>query len=87
MKLMADSMPENQMSQIRAELFAGRKIQAIKIYREATGEGLKQAKDAVEALEAEMRVQSPEQFEAPTKRGCLTMVVLLVIPAVVAACI
>jgi ribosomal protein L7/L12 len=28
----------------------GKKIQAIKIYREATGVGLKQAKDAVEAM-------------------------------------
>jgi hypothetical protein len=32
------------------ELMAGRKIQAIKAYREATGLGLKDAKDAVEAL-------------------------------------
>jgi ribosomal protein L7/L12 len=29
----------------------GKKIQAIKVYREVTGEGLKEAKDAVEALE------------------------------------
>lgn len=32
------------------ELVAGRKIQAIKEYREATGAGLKEAKDAVELL-------------------------------------
>jgi ribosomal protein L7/L12 len=32
------------------ELVAGRKIQAIKAYREATGVGLKEAKDAVELL-------------------------------------
>ena len=32
------------------ELLAGRKIQAIKEYREATGAGLKEAKDAVELL-------------------------------------
>jgi ribosomal protein L7/L12 len=32
------------------ELSAGRKIQAIKVYREATGVGLKDAKDAVELL-------------------------------------
>ncbi len=29
---------------------AGRKIQAIKVYREATGAGLKDAKDAVDLL-------------------------------------
>lgn len=32
------------------ELSAGRKIQAIKKYRDATGVGLKEAKDAVEQL-------------------------------------
>ncbi|MEV6925277.1 ribosomal protein L7/L12 [Dactylosporangium sp. NPDC051485] len=32
------------------ELVAGRKLQAIKAYREATGVGLKEAKDAVEAI-------------------------------------
>jgi ribosomal protein L7/L12 len=32
------------------ELSAGRKIQAIKVYRQATGVGLKDAKDAVDLL-------------------------------------
>jgi ribosomal protein L7/L12 len=32
------------------ELLAGRKIQAIKEYREATGAGLREAKDAVELI-------------------------------------
>ncbi len=36
---------------VRSLLDQGRKIEAIKIYREATGAGLKEAKDAVEALE------------------------------------
>ncbi len=36
---------------IRRELAQGRKIQAIKLYRDQTGAGLKEAKDAVEAME------------------------------------
>ncbi|WP_344618521.1 ribosomal protein L7/L12 [Dactylosporangium salmoneum] len=40
------------------ELAAGRKIQAIKAYREATGVGLREAKDAVEAI-ARLRGLSP----------------------------
>lgn len=32
------------------ELLAGRKLQAVKVYRAATGAGLAEAKDAVEAL-------------------------------------
>ena len=36
---------------VRSLLSEGRKIEAIKVYREATGAGLKEAKDAVEALD------------------------------------
>ncbi len=41
----ADASPEQLLR-------AGRKIEAIKRYRELTGAGLKEAKDAVEALES-----------------------------------
>jgi ribosomal protein L7/L12 len=37
-------------SQILALLREGQKIQAIKLYRENTGKGLREAKDAVEAI-------------------------------------
>ncbi len=39
------------IAEVRALLRAGRKIEAIKRYREVTGVGLKDAKDAVEAME------------------------------------
>jgi ribosomal protein L7/L12 len=45
-------------SQVEAELRAGRKINAIKLYREATNLGLKEAKDAVEAMERSMGLGS-----------------------------
>ena len=35
---------------VMQELLAGRKLQAIKVYRAATGASLREAKDAVEAL-------------------------------------
>jgi ribosomal protein L7/L12 len=38
-------------AQLVLELAAGRKLEAIKLYRERTGVGLKQARDAVDALE------------------------------------
>ncbi|MEV4825676.1 ribosomal protein L7/L12 [Micromonospora sp. NPDC049274] len=37
-------------AEVLQELLAGRKIQAIKVYREVTGAGLREAKDAVELL-------------------------------------
>ena len=39
------------LAQVRAALAAGNKIEAIKLYREHTGLGLKEAKDAVDAME------------------------------------
>jgi ribosomal protein L7/L12 len=44
--------PDSLEGQIRSLMQAGRKIEAIKIYRQETGSGLKEAKDAVEALAA-----------------------------------
>ena len=43
--------PPEVLAKLREHLKAGRKIEAIKAYREATDVGLKEAKDAVEALE------------------------------------
>jgi len=42
------------MSQVRALLQAGKKIEAVKLYREMAGVGLKEAKDAVDELEREL---------------------------------
>lgn len=49
------------VERIVALLRAGQKIEAIKIYREATGRGLKEAKDAVEAIERRDVAFSPGQ--------------------------
>jgi ribosomal protein L7/L12 len=41
------------MDQVQSLLMQGKKIQAIKVYRDLTGVGLKEAKDAVEQLAGE----------------------------------
>ncbi|MEV4445784.1 MULTISPECIES: ribosomal protein L7/L12 [Streptomyces] len=45
---LAEADPE--LEQVAALARDGRKIQAIKVYREVTGAGLKEAKDAVDRL-------------------------------------
>ncbi|SFG34837.1 ribosomal protein L7/L12 [Streptomyces mirabilis] len=45
---LAEADPE--LEQVAALAHDGRKIQAIKVYREVTGAGLKEAKDAVDRL-------------------------------------
>lgn len=61
--------PEAAPGAIEDALFAGRKIAAIKLYREVHGGGLAEAKQRIEALEAQLRKSSPERFA--TKKGCL----------------
>jgi len=68
---MADLLPDGVVQQIRDALFAGQKIGAIKLYREATGLGLKEAKDFIDALEAKLRAAEPERFTGdPGGKGC-----------------
>jgi len=47
----ATTLPAESEAQVRILLAAGRKIEAIKVAREATGLGLKHAKDLVESME------------------------------------
>src|SRR2546430_6356460 len=55
-------IPEAQATQIREFVFAGRKIEAIKLLRQSTGLQLLDAKTVIEKLEAELRQASPEKF-------------------------
>ncbi len=59
-------LPEEMLALIKDSLFRGRKIDAIKFYRDCTGAGLADAKAAVERLEAELRAVSPEKFATVT---------------------
>jgi len=68
---------DQQRQAIEAAIFAGNKIEAIKLYREATGVGLAEAKEAVEALETSLRQKSPEKFTASRKKGCAGVVAVL----------
>jgi ribosomal protein L7/L12 len=74
--MMEDAIPNvapgSFEEQILALLQGGKKIEAIKLYREKTGKGLKEAKDAVEALAKEHNI-------TPSKAGCAG--VLLIVAA------
>ncbi len=82
--------PENRRSELIALLQQGQKIEAIKVYREATGSSLKEAKEAVEEMEVTQegnRHPSPAATRQGTRldpfedknprRGCTNIVVLL----------
>ncbi len=85
---MSDQLSQEQIEEI-ADLLAGRKkIEAIKIYRAATGNGLKEAKDFIEALIPKLKEQDPEKFGhlANSGSGCAS-VLLLCIGLTAAACL
>lgn len=68
------------LSPVADLLFAGRKIDAIKLYREQVqpGAGLAEAKETVERLEAGLRAQHPEKFTAPAqKSGCTAVLAVI----------
>lgn len=66
----APPAPIDPFIDVRKLIAGGRKIEAIKLYREITASGLKEAKDAVEALErgigVPLRYQPPIGAPQPT---------------------
>ena len=48
------ALPPDVMDEVQEFLLGGNKIEAIKAYRKQTGAGLKESKDAVEAIQREM---------------------------------
>ena len=71
--------PDDTLAAIKQAIYSGRKIEAIKLYREATGSQLIDAKNAIDRLDAELRSTSPEQFTTKSRAGCLTLVALFVV--------
>jgi ribosomal protein L7/L12 len=63
--------------QVRLAIFEGRKIEAIKLHRELTGAGLKEAKEAVEKLEVELRQTEAHRFvKGAAKSGCFSVLLV-----------
>jgi ribosomal protein L7/L12 len=77
-----NQLTEQQRQAIHAEIFKEHKISAIKLYREATGAGLKEAKDAVEDMEKDLRQREPNKFAKPAgKSGCLGVLAVVALLA------
>jgi len=71
-------VPGSTPNPVDTALFQGQKIEAIKRYRAVHQCDLKEAKDAVERRERELRLQEPSRFvDKPS--GCLTVVLIVVL--------
>jgi hypothetical protein len=67
---MSAPLSPQDLKEIQDSILAGRMIEAIKLYRQHSGLGLKEAKDAVEEMERKLRVESREKFavDEPEKK-------------------
>lgn len=78
-------LSESEQAAVDAELQAGRKLNAIKIFKDATGAGLAESKSAVEARDVLLRGTRPEQFAPVESSGGASGViaVLLILTALI----
>jgi ribosomal protein L7/L12 len=60
----APQLSPEQREAFAQALYAGRKIEAIRQLRQMSGLDLKDSKDIIDRLEAELRAQHPERFIA-----------------------
>jgi ribosomal protein L7/L12 len=61
---MPNDAPGFSTREVEALLMQGKKIEAIKLYREQTGLGLREAKDMIDQIENTLRTQGPSSYGA-----------------------
>jgi ribosomal protein L7/L12 len=71
-----DSFTEEQLNDITSAIIGGNKIEAIKVYRKATGRGLREAKEAVEEITDSLSKDHPEIKASNSKTGCFPVIII-----------
>lgn len=70
---MSNKLTPERLTVISNAVYAGNKIEAIKLYRTATGNDLKDSKDAVEKLALKLETKNPAMFVKQRRQvGSLT---------------
>jgi hypothetical protein len=60
-------------------IFAGQKIQAVKLYRQLSGSDLAEAVQAIDERTAELEEKDPTRFQpAEPRRGCMGMILVVI---------
>ena len=74
------TLSQEQMMRIEEALASGHRIEAVKIYHEATGRGLKEAKEFIEAFVETQKERDPEGYAMISagreRKGCGLMIFL-----------
>lgn len=69
------NIPEEDARKMTEFIFAGQKIEAIKMYRDASHLGLKESKQFIDQLEKQLREECPDEFAHAAKTGCSLLLV------------
>lgn len=74
---MSEHINNDHVQQIAEALARGSKIEAIKIYRESTGKGLKESKDFIDTLIPKLITEDPEKYsKLSAGSGCASAILL-----------
>ncbi|EMI52416.1 hypothetical protein [Rhodopirellula sallentina] len=73
---MSELSPEMER-EIREFVEQGKKLHAIKVYKEHVNSSLLEAKNAIEAMEKEAASKQPESAVVQSQSGCAGMLVLI----------
>lgn len=66
-------LDDNTVDQIKAALYSGQRIAAIKLHRKATGLGLVESHEFIDQLDCQLRATEPDNFTAPPQKpGCFS---------------
>ena len=77
-----DAPNDDQIAEITGALADGNKIGATKVYREATGKGLKESKVFIDTLIPKLLEQDPEKYsKLKPGGGCASLVVFALLLA------
>jgi hypothetical protein len=69
---MTNELTPEHLTAVSNAVYAGNKIEAIKLYRTATGKDLRDSKEAVEKLAMELEARNPAMFAKQRRqRGSL----------------
>ncbi len=70
-----EDLPEPIQAPVKEAIIQGRKIEAIKLYRETTNSDLKDAKEAIESITEELLKSNPE-LKIQKASGCASVIIL-----------
>ena len=74
---MTNDIPDKVRNEINEAIFSGKKIAAIKLYRDATGAELDEAKSYIDQLTNQLRQEAPYNFKTAKGSGCATKALVL----------